>query len=127
MIDPNQHTAPVIGKVNNSEGRLRPGYFVTCRIELPPSPHEVTIPATALVDDGNDSIVFVQAEDPQVFNQRRVAVARRGRAEISIKTKPRPDEEKLGIAPVSPGERVVTAGAIELKAALEDLKATTKK
>jgi len=127
MIDPNQHTASVIGKVNNSEGRLRPGYFVTCRIELPPSPHEVTIPATALVDDGNDSIVFVQAEDPQVFNQRRVAVARRGRAEISIKTKPRPDEEKLGIASVSPGERVVTAGAIELKAALEDLKATTKK
>jgi cobalt-zinc-cadmium efflux system membrane fusion protein len=128
IIDPNQHTAPVIGKVDNPEGRLHAGYFVTCRIELPPPADEVVVPASAVVEDGKDSIVFVQPEPAKpVFAQRQVVVARRGRTDFCIRSRLTAQEEKSNLAPLRPGEKVVTSGAIELKAALEDLKGTEKK
>ena len=51
IIDPNQHTALVVGRVNNSDPdprrRLRDGQFVTATIPIPPPAGVVAIPSTA--------------------------------------------------------------------------------
>ena len=59
-IDPTQHTALVMGRVDNPDNRLRAGQFVTATVELPPSVYEVEVPTTSLVEDGQESILFIQ-------------------------------------------------------------------
>src|SRR5262249_35794334 len=121
---PNQHTALARGSVENKDGRLRAGQFVTATLQLPAPPNEVVVPGSALVEDGREAVVFVRpdpAENRYVL--RRVAVARRlpdGR--VTLRTRLQPDEERRGLRPVREGEAVVTSGVVELKAALEDLR-----
>src|SRR5262249_40050398 len=72
VIDPNQHTALVCGRVDNVSGQLRVGQFVTAEVELLPSPGEVEVPTTGLVEDGRASILFVQPDPSKpVFVRRR--------------------------------------------------------
>ena len=79
VSDPAQHTVMVMGRVDNPGGRLRAGQFITATVELPPAAHEVVVPASALVEDGRDSIVFVQ---PDPVGTLLLAAARgRGLAE----------------------------------------------
>ena len=52
IIDPNQHTALVMGWVDNRDGQLRVGQFVTVRLEVPPPKSEVVVPAAALCEEG---------------------------------------------------------------------------
>ena len=62
LIDPNQHTAVVRGHIPNPNGLLRAGQFVTAAVELLPPKNVVEVPIGALVEDGKDSIVFVQPD-----------------------------------------------------------------
>ena len=48
-------------------------------------------------------------------------VVRRGQDVVHLRSVLTPDEVRQGFQAVRPGERIVTAGAVELKAALEDL------
>ncbi|HZT83337.1 MAG TPA: efflux RND transporter periplasmic adaptor subunit, partial [Gemmataceae bacterium] len=125
VLDVNQHTALVMGEVDNSQGKLRAGQFVTATVLLPPPPDTVAIPATALVEDGRESVVFVQAGDG-VYAQRKVAVVKRLADTVLVRSRVGAGEEGRGISPLKVGERVVSEGAVELKAALEDLQATAK-
>ena len=78
LIDPNQHTAVVRGHIPNPDGVLRAGQFVTATVELPPPEDVVEVPISALVEDGKDSVVFVQSDPPApVFTMRRVEVTNR--------------------------------------------------
>ena len=119
LIDPNQHTAVVRGHIPNTDGMLRAGQFVTATVDLLPPKGVVEVPIGALVEDGKDSIVFVQA-DPQepVYTLRRVEVTNRFDATAYVRSVPssNKDDER---EPLKPGERVATAGVLELKAALE--------
>jgi cobalt-zinc-cadmium efflux system membrane fusion protein len=118
IIDPNQRTALVTGQVDNSAGQLLVGQFITATVELPPAADEVEIPTTALVEDGRESVVFVQPDPGKpVYAARRVAVVRRTRDLVYLRG---PD------GAVCPGERVVRVGALELKEALEELQAGAK-
>jgi cobalt-zinc-cadmium efflux system membrane fusion protein len=127
IIDPNQHTALVGGRVNNRDGRLRAGQFITATVELPPSPDEVVIPVTALVEDGHTSIVFVQEDTGRTeYSLRRVAVRQRLPATVTVRSRLTPQQEQLGLQPLRPGEWVVRKGAVELKKALEELQASAK-
>jgi cobalt-zinc-cadmium efflux system membrane fusion protein len=123
LIDPNQHTAQVLGFVDNSEGRLRAGQFITASVTLPVPDGETILPASAVVEEDHQAFVFVQP-DPKssFFEQRRVAVVRRGQDVVHVRSRLSPEEERQGIQTVRPGERVVTAGAVDLKALLSDLK-----
>src|SRR5208283_945257 len=78
LIDPNQHTAVVRGHIPNPNGLLRAGQFVTATVELLPPKDVVEVPIGALVEDGKDSIVFVQtdAKEP-IYTLRRVQVTNR--------------------------------------------------
>jgi cobalt-zinc-cadmium efflux system membrane fusion protein len=127
VLDPNQHTALVMGLVDNRNDRLVAGQFITATIELPPLPDRIVLPATALVEDGRTSVVFVQPDPAKPeYVQRRVAVARRGQDQIYVRGSLTDAEKKQGFTALKPGDRVVTAGAVELKAALEDKQAASK-
>jgi cobalt-zinc-cadmium efflux system membrane fusion protein len=116
LIDPNQHTATVVGQVDNADGKLRAGQMVKVTVPLASSAREMVVPTSSLVEAGGSTYIFVQA-DPKtpVFTQRRVVVVRRGldRAHVRL------------VAPAKDGKaevHVVTEGALELKSALDDLR-----
>jgi cobalt-zinc-cadmium efflux system membrane fusion protein len=135
VVDPNQHTALVFGHVenkptdekNNGDGPLRTGQFVTATIRLPPPSGVVAVPATALVEDGHDSIVFVQ-EDParSEYTMRRVAVDTRLTNTILVRSRLTAHENDLILKPLRAEEKVVVQGAVELKAALEDMQSASR-
>jgi cobalt-zinc-cadmium efflux system membrane fusion protein len=131
LLDPNQHTAVVKGYIPNPDRRLRAGQFVTATIELDAPKDVVEVPLTALVDDGRRSFVFVQPDPGKdQVTLRRVLVSRRFEKTAFVKSKltPKeqertPEEVKKGMPaaePLTPGERYLTTGALELRAALED-------
>jgi cobalt-zinc-cadmium efflux system membrane fusion protein len=134
IIDPNQHTAIIKGYVENPGQHMRAGQFVTATVEIPPPGDVVEIPADALVDDGLQALVFVQPDAAMHrFTMRRVQVTHRFERTVFVRATPIPKEEQLtareaeeGLLPqepLRPGERVLVAGAVELKAALLDLEA----
>jgi cobalt-zinc-cadmium efflux system membrane fusion protein len=115
LIDPNQHTVAVSGSLDNAGGKLRPGQFVIASLPLPAGVPETAIPASALVEQGADAFVFVQPDpDRPSYELRRVTVVRRGRDVVHVRWRQQP------------GERLVTAAAVELKALLDDLQAAKK-
>jgi cobalt-zinc-cadmium efflux system membrane fusion protein len=133
IVDPTQHAALLKGPVDNSKGRLVSGQFITAEIDLPPAPDEVIIPTSALIEDGQESIVLVQAnrEEPR-FTLRHVDVLRRTREWIYVRSEaskgPDAATKKNGAAPqfLKPGEWVIVAGALEMRAALRDLQDTAQ-
>jgi cobalt-zinc-cadmium efflux system membrane fusion protein len=127
IIDPTQHTALVTGRVANPDGRLRAGQFVTVTIDLPPAPDEVLIPATALIEDGQTTVVFVQPDPGRPeYARRRVVVGRRLPGAVTVRSQLTDEQRQAGFQPVRPGDLVVRQGAVELKKALEDLQAEGK-
>ena len=138
MIDPNQHTAIIKGYVENPGKRIRAGQYVTATVNIPPPDDVVEIPTDALIDDGMQSLVFVQP-DPSVhqFTMRRVQVTHRFDRSVFVRDTPVAKEEQLtakeaeeGLLPkepLRPGERVLLAGSVELKAALQDLESRPEK
>jgi membrane fusion protein, heavy metal efflux system len=138
MIDPNQHTAVIKGYVENPGKRIRAGQYVSVTVNLPPPDDVVEVPTDALVDDGMQSLVFVQS-DPAAhqFTMRRVHVTHRFDRSVFVRDTPLPKEEQLtakeaeeGLLPkeaLRPGERVLLSGAVELKAALQDLESRPEK
>jgi cobalt-zinc-cadmium efflux system membrane fusion protein len=132
VIDPNQHTAVIKGYVDNPGQRIRGGQYVTATVNIPPPDDVVEIPTDALVDDGLQSLVFVQPDAAtHQFTMRRVQVTHRFERTVFVQATPVPKEEQLtareaeeGLLPkepLQPGERVLLSGAVELKAAVLDL------
>ncbi len=132
LIDPNQHTAVVRGHIPNPDGLLRAGQFVTATVELLPPKDVVEVPIGALVEDGKDSIVFVQTDPKEpVYTMRRVEVTDRFDRTAYVRSVPvtkKGEDRAAGDAgqaslptePLKKGERVVTTGALEFKSALEN-------
>ena len=132
LIDPNQHTAVVRGHIPNPDGLLRAGQFVTATVDLLPPKNVVEVPIGALVEDGKDSIVFVQTDPKEpIYTMRRVEVTNRFDRTAYVRSVPvtRKGEQRaagdagqasLPTEPFREGERVLTTGALELKTALEN-------
>jgi cobalt-zinc-cadmium efflux system membrane fusion protein len=124
VIDPQQHTAVIKGHVQNSGQRIRAGQYVTVTVNIPPPDDVVEIPADALVDDGRQSLVFVQLDPARhQFTMRRVEVKQRLNGKVLVRSTPIPKEEQLTAVevqagllpkePLRPGERVLIRGALE--------------
>ncbi len=127
VVDPNQHTAPVMGLVDNSAGELEVGQFVKATLELPTPPNVVALPNSAVEENGAESVLFVQPDPTKPrYALRRVAVAMRLRDVVYVRTRLSDPERKKGLREVRPGEYVVTEGVLELKSALEELQAKAK-
>jgi len=126
IIDPSQHTALVIGQVDNPGGRMRAGQFVTATVELPPTPGEVEVPVTDVVDDGEETVVFVQPDPRQpIFVMRRGTLLRRIGPNAYIRGRAVSPGAPADLS-IRPGDLVVSSGAIELKSALVQLQAAAK-
>ena len=75
LIDPNQHTAVVKGYIENKQARLRGGQFISATVELPPPEDVVEIPISAMIEDGQDTVVFVETDAAkQQYTMRRVGL-----------------------------------------------------
>jgi membrane fusion protein, heavy metal efflux system len=124
IIDPNQHSGAVMGWLANPDGKLSVGQFITATIDLPPDPGMTSIPASALIEEGERASVFVEANrDYRDYWRRPVAVVRRGRTLVYIRAEPDAQEKQNGAVPLHAGERVITARVLELSVELDELKA----
>ncbi len=128
ILDPYQKTPILRGYVDDPKGNLNPRLLstmsVTATIELPARPGEVVVPATALVDDGQESIVFVQRDvhKPDQFTLQPVEVVARYADKVFIRAKP----NKGGQAkPLEAGQSVLVSGGVELKEAVDNLPTTS--
>lgn len=131
IIDPNQHTAVVKGYIDNKGDKLRGGQFVRATVALPPPTDVVEIPITAVIDDGQQSVVFVESDaQKHQYTMRRVELTRRFEKSVFVRSKPfrkqeeqRTAESEFGMLPrqpLLPGERLLATGVGELKAALQE-------
>ena len=116
IIDPNQHTALLKGFVDNSRGELRVGQFVTANIKIPPAANELEIPTSALVEDGHDSVVFVQVpNEKNEFQRRKVTVLRRYQDVVYVLSN---SDDKNSL---KAGDKIISGGAVLLNEAMSDL------
>jgi cobalt-zinc-cadmium efflux system membrane fusion protein len=143
IVDPQQRTNLVIGKVDNKDGRLRVGQSATAVVDLTPPPGVVSIPASALVEDGADSVVFVQPDPKKlVYVMKRVVVVERFNITVvdtKQKKEPAPEqwayvrsvldekEKKAGLSALQAGDWVLASAVVELKAALEEVQARDRR
>jgi cobalt-zinc-cadmium efflux system membrane fusion protein len=127
IIDPNQHTAQVTGLVDNSDGRLRAGQFVTAAVELEAPADVVAVPNAGVVEDGAESAVFVRTDANKFqFSLRRVAVAQRLADVTYVRTKLTDQDKQRKLDALKDGDEVVVQGAVLLRAALDDVQARKK-
>ena len=123
IVDPTQHTAVLRGHVDNAQGMLRAGQFITATIDLPPSPDEIVIPIAALLEDGQQSTVMVQPNPEETqYVLRNVKVTRRVQEAAYLTAQQVPVDAGHNLAALQPGDQVVTTGAMALKAKLGELK-----
>ncbi len=111
ILDPERRTARVRVEAANPDGRLRPGVFVTARLEGTAGTVEerLTVPRSAVLLTGKRAIVYVEvagAERP-TYQAREVELG------------PRAGERYPVLAGLEAGERVVTKGAFALDADLQ--------
>ena len=123
IIDPNQHTAQVMGWVDNPGERLLIGQFVTARVQLPPLKNLVAVPAAAVIEGGQAARVFVRqgTGDDWRFERRNVELAGQDAKLARIVGQPSEAAQKRGLKPLQPGEQVLTDGVLELSDAMDDL------
>jgi len=98
FIDPQSRTLSVVYEVSNPGRRLAVGESVFVRLFLNGKTKAVTVPESAIVDDGGRPVVFIQHEG-ESFSRRPVTLGIRESDLVQV-------TEGL-----KPGERVVTRGA----------------
>jgi cobalt-zinc-cadmium efflux system membrane fusion protein len=122
VVDPNQHTAPVMGLVDNTAGDLEVGQFVTATVLLPAPRDVVSLPASAVDEDGAASVVFVQPHPSRTaYQRRRVVVTQRLGNTVYVRSLLSEEQRARGLQPILPGDHVVTQGVVELRSALAEV------
>jgi cobalt-zinc-cadmium efflux system membrane fusion protein len=105
----------ISGRVENTDRSLLVGEFVTVTVELPAPKGEIEVPTDAVIEDGRESIVFVQPNPKELrFVRTRVSVTRRFHDVVYLKADTSP-------AAVHPGDLVVTSGSLLMRDGLEEL------
>ncbi|MCE9603328.1 MAG: efflux RND transporter periplasmic adaptor subunit [Planctomycetia bacterium] len=123
VIDPAQRTGVVMGWLDNKEGNLTVGQFITATIELPHNPNVLALPESALIEEGDSSTVFVEVDRARrEYAQRKVAVVRRSAGTIYVDSSPNSGGQRL-----QTGDRVVVAGVLGLGGELAILRTNSSK
>lgn len=117
-LDPATRTLRVLLQVRNPSLLLKPGMFATARFTVSSSGARdtdpgVSIPASALVMDGESRIVFVEVAE-RTFERREVRVA----TAVPAGTMQVGSTEVRIVEGLRVGERIVTKGAFTLKSEL---------
>jgi len=118
-LDLETRTVHAVIHVPNPAGRLRPGMYASVALQLPigvvvdSAVVVLTIPASALVTDGDTRYAFVEVA-PHTYERREVLVVSLAPAGVGGSTSGRV-AVRSGLAP---GDRVVVRGAFTLKSEL---------
>jgi cobalt-zinc-cadmium efflux system membrane fusion protein len=96
------HSLPIMGRLDNSKGRLRPGLFVQVELPVGEAVQKIVVPSEAVQTHEGRPVVFVEEAEGR-YRRREVKTG----ASVEGWT-----EVKAGIAA---GERVVSEGAFLLK------------
>ncbi|MFQ5478836.1 MAG: efflux RND transporter periplasmic adaptor subunit [Candidatus Binatia bacterium] len=104
VVDEDTRTARARLVMQNSDGRWRPGMFVTGRVAVNAADVPIAVPHTALQTVDGHTVVFVEEDDG--FEAREVELGRASATHAEILTG------------LSAGERYVTRGGFILKAEL---------
>lgn len=100
QLDPDTRTAKVRVAYDNPDGRLKPGMFAS--LSFKGEPHEaVLVPTTALIQSGDQTVVFVEAQ-PWKFEARPVQTGPQDGAATEI------------VQGLKGGERIVVAQGVLL-------------
>ncbi len=105
LIDPDSRTGTARAVLDNPDGALRPGQFLTARIETGAGASALRVPADAVQTVEGRQAVFTPHEDG--FAPRPVATGRAADGYVEI------------LSGLEAGEAYVAAGAFTLKAELE--------
>jgi Cu(I)/Ag(I) efflux system membrane fusion protein len=111
VLDPERRTARVRVEAANPDGLLRPGVFVSARLQGPTGStgESLTVPRSAVLLTGRRAIVYVEVAGSQspTYEAREVELG------------PRAGDRYPVLAGLQAGERVVTRGAFALDADLQ--------
>ncbi|HET6880750.1 MAG TPA: efflux RND transporter periplasmic adaptor subunit [Pirellulales bacterium] len=125
VLDSVTRTGPVIGWIPNTDRKLRVNQFVTATINLPADPTMVAVPTSALVEEGGTAAVFVETNPVEhEITRRVVAVTRRGKERVFVRSEPNEKERQQGAEPLKAGEHVVMRGGLKLDSELNNLLST---
>ena len=103
-MDPESRRIPVIFDVANHDDLLRIGQSLSVRLGTGEAAERVSVPLSAVVDDGGRPVVFVQVAG-ESFQRRAVRTGPTERGYVQI------------LEGVQPGERVVSKGAYSIRLA----------
>lgn len=110
LLDPKTRTVTLRATLENSEGILKPGMFVSGKIKVAPSEAAsgLSVPASAVMWTGERSLVYVREQPGQpVFSMREVTLgARMG-------------ENYLVVGGLEAGEEIVVNGTFTVDAAAQ--------
>jgi membrane fusion protein, heavy metal efflux system len=104
VIDPQTRTAQLVFELPNAQGELRVGMFARVHVLTGTPVTALAVPASAVVDDGSEPVVFVQVSGER-FERRPVRLGLRERGLVQV------------LAGLAPGERVVSRGAYQVRLA----------
>lgn len=104
LVDKDSRTVPAIFELSNADGRLRAGMNLRVGVFTGRTEKALAVPASALVDDHGQPVVFVQKEG-ETFERRVVILGTRDGDWVAVRS---------GLAA---GERVVTLGAYQVRLA----------
>jgi len=108
----NQQTRSVAlrGRLDNPDGRLRPGMFVEVAVELPRQEDVITLPQTAITYNPYGDSVFLVNETPTDAGETELTVERK-----FVKTGATRGDQVQILDGVTAGERVVSSGQLKLR------------
>jgi multidrug efflux pump subunit AcrA (membrane-fusion protein) len=101
VVDPERRAVEVRIRVANADRALRPNSLVEILFSPPASSLRVRVPSSAVVTDGEKSVVFV-AQSPSRLERVPVTLGRQRDGEVEL------------LAGLAPGTRYVSSGALLL-------------
>jgi cobalt-zinc-cadmium efflux system membrane fusion protein len=107
VVDAQTRTVKVRLVADNPDHKLKPEMFARVALPLAGPAAAVTVPANAVLSDGEANVVMVAMADGK-FAKRRVEIGAESEGRLAV------------LSGLRPGERVVVDGALFLKAELEN-------
>lgn len=105
VVDEKTRTAQARVVLSNTDGRWKPGLFVSARVIVGSDKVDILVPKTALQTFENNTVVFVKDEDG--FEPRTVSIGRSNTESVEI------------VSGLHGGEKYVSQGGFTLKAELQ--------
>ncbi|OAI22442.1 MULTISPECIES: efflux RND transporter periplasmic adaptor subunit [Methylomonas] len=103
LLDENSRSVQVRCELANPDGRLLPGMYASVTLESDPSQQAIVIPLTAVFTEAESDYVFVATGENR-FKQKPI--------KIGLRLK----DQGVVLEGLQPGERLVTEGALVLRA-----------